>query len=247
MGVFLSQTDIWFFSIKVLHLWLTYNLFAKKIGFYQVAKSFLQKEKPEYFNSLLNIWNFLLSKFIQTLLSKWTEDINSPEGNGQGGALCGVIIEFRNHSGVAEILEIKEKTRDKPVMHPNLPTGTSISFLKLLGQVTQASVGPHHSPSLVMFAQGTEAGWGHKPENRSWEPGKKLKVCHGNSAEMEKNAVEFQRKWVSDPKPVMFHHSWWKKSKEFWSGLSQKKKNGCLQAFSVQLFIDETIIVKLYI
>lgn len=123
MGVFLSQTDIWFFSIKVSHLWLTYNLFAKKIGFYQVAKSFLQKEKPEYFNSLLNIWNFLLSKFIQTLLSKWTEDINSPEGNGQGGALCRVITEFRNHSGVAEILEIKEKTRDKPVMHPN-PTAS---------------------------------------------------------------------------------------------------------------------------
>lgn len=59
-----------------------------------------------------------------------------------------------------------------------------------------------------------------------------------------KNPAQFQREWVSDTKLIMLHHLWWKKNKFilFWA-----KRKGYLQAFSIQLFHDETIIVKLLI
>lgn len=110
MEFFLSRTGIWLFSIKVSHLWLTYNLLAMQISFFQVAKYFSQKEKPVNFDGLLKTsgtFSFLNSLRLCSL--NRLKALAGSEGNGQGAAVCAVTKEFRNHSGIAEIIELKEK------------------------------------------------------------------------------------------------------------------------------------------
>lgn len=71
----------------------------------------------------------------------------------------------------------------------------------------------------------------------------KAQVCHGDSAEREKKQQNFRENRFQ----IQTSHvsSFLEKEKQIYPSLGQKK--GCLQAFPTQLFLDETIIVKLYI
>lgn len=93
--------------------------------------------------------------------------------------MCAVTKEFRNHSNVAEIIEIKGKAglSHQCIQSSWLPTGISIWVLKGFCEVTQARASLHCSSCLAAFAQETWSVWGHKVENRGQEPGKRLKCA----------------------------------------------------------------------
>lgn len=120
-------------------------------------------------------------------------------------------------------------------MHPK-PAGSQQEFPF---QFWRCLVRSHR---LVLVPTAVRALWhcpkntvGLGPQSGEWRSGTwwKAQVCRRYLAEREKKAAEFQKEWVSDPKPVMLHHSWWKKNKFI---LVWAKKKAVSKLFRVNCF-----------
>lgn len=113
----------------------------------------------------------------------------------------------------------------------------------MLGQITQARAGSHRSPSQLIFAQGTQAGWEHKAENGGWEPGQELRCAMGTQQRWKKSSrISEGMSFRSQTSHVS---SFLVKEKQrilFWFGPKNKKKKAVSKLFQFNCFLMKQLL-----
>lgn len=131
-------------------------------------------------------------------------------------------------------------------MHPK-PAGSQQEFpFRFWRSLVRSHKLEPVSTALCAWQHLPKRHWGHKVEDRGQEPGKRLRCAmetwqRGKKSSTISKGIGFRLKTNHVSSFVV-------KEKQIHSVLGQKNlKRGYLQAFSIQLFLDETIIVKLLI